>query len=240
MIKKKLNKRIPKKFFNRDPEQVAKDLIGKIIRKKHDDYWLSAQIIETECYYKNEKGSHASQGLTPSRKALFMPAGTIYMYYSRGKDSLNVSCKGVGNAVLIKSGIPYLKDNADDTELKIMQTNNPMADGKTLRPPQKLCSGQALLCKALGLKVIDWNCKQFDRNQFFIADVGYKPAMLINTKRLGISIGRDEHLMYRFIDLQFARTCSKNPLTVQGNRINIDYKLLDVTQLLNFQQNVLN
>jgi len=216
-------------FFDRNPDQVAKGLIGKVIRKKFKNYWHSVQIIETECYYKNEKGSHASLGLTKSRMALFMPAGTIYMYYSRGKDSLNVSCKGSGNAVLIKSAIPYLKDNKDDMELKIMQSNNPRADGKTLRPTQKLCSGQTLLCKALGLKVVDWNCKQFDPNQFHIADMGYKPTKLINTKRLGIPIGRDEHLMYRFIDLEFVKYCSKNPLTVRKNKPNIDYKLLDIT-----------
>ncbi|MEE8479497.1 MAG: DNA-3-methyladenine glycosylase, partial [Candidatus Neomarinimicrobiota bacterium] len=79
-------------FFNRDACKVAQSLLGKIIRKKFGANWLSAQIIETEAYYINEKGSHASLGFTEKRKALFMPPGTIYMYYARGKDSLNMSC----------------------------------------------------------------------------------------------------------------------------------------------------
>ena len=89
-------------FFNRDACLVAQQLLGKIIRRKHQGHWLAARIIETEAYYIEDKGSHASMGYTEKRGSLFMPAGTIYMYYARGKDSLNVSCKGKGNAVLIK------------------------------------------------------------------------------------------------------------------------------------------
>lgn len=78
-------------FFARDAQQVAKDLLGKVLRVKHQDIWLSAMIIETEAYYLHEKGSHASLGYTEKRKALFMPPGTIYMYHARGGDSLNIS-----------------------------------------------------------------------------------------------------------------------------------------------------
>ncbi|GAG14418.1 unnamed protein product, partial [marine sediment metagenome] len=112
-------------FFNRDASKVAESLLGKIIRNKFGENWLSAQIIETEAYYINEKGSHASLGYTHKRRALFMPPGTIYMYYARGKDSLNISCKGKGNAVLIKSGIPYLDNMSPENMTKIMQSNNP-------------------------------------------------------------------------------------------------------------------
>src|SRR5687767_2567988 len=98
-------------FFNDEPISVAKALLGKVIRTKYNDIWLSAMIIETEAYFHHEKGSHSSLGYTEKRKALFMPAGTIYMYYARGGDSLNISCQGEGNAVLIKSAFPYLEEN---------------------------------------------------------------------------------------------------------------------------------
>ena len=94
-------------FFNRDAITTAKALLGKVLRARYDKVWLCAQIIETETYFQNEKGSHSSLGYTGKRKALFMSPGTIYMYYARGSDSLNVSCRGKGNAVLIKSGYPY-------------------------------------------------------------------------------------------------------------------------------------
>ena len=72
-------------FFNRDACLVAQQLLGKIIRRKYLGHWLAARIIETEAYYIEEKASHASLGYTEKRKALFMPAGTIYMYYARAK-----------------------------------------------------------------------------------------------------------------------------------------------------------
>ena len=71
-------------FFDRDPQSVAKELLGKLIQVKHDNQLLSVQIIETEAYYIDDKASHASLGFTTKRQALFMPPGTIYMYYARG------------------------------------------------------------------------------------------------------------------------------------------------------------
>ena len=64
-------------FFQRDPRQVAPDLLGLVLRHHHGGQWLESRIIETEAYLLEEKGSHASLGETPSRMALFMEAGTI-------------------------------------------------------------------------------------------------------------------------------------------------------------------
>ena len=94
---------LPDAFFNRDALTVARQLLGKVIRHRVGDLWLSARIIKTEAYYLAEKGSHASLGYTEKRKALFLDGGHIYMYYARGGDSLNFSAGGPGNAVLIKS-----------------------------------------------------------------------------------------------------------------------------------------
>src|SRR5437016_196001 len=107
------------KFFDRDPQAVAKNLLGKVIHHRQGDIWLSAMIIETEAYYLSDKASHASLGFTQKRRALFMPAGTIYMYYARGADSLNISCRGEGNAVLIKSGMPYITQETSSNMLEI-------------------------------------------------------------------------------------------------------------------------
>lgn len=199
--------KLPTSFFNRDPQVVARDLLGKVLRHKHGDTWLSAMIIETEAYYLADKGSHASLGFTEKRKALFMPPGTIYMYYARGGDSLNVSCQGAGNAVLIKSGIVY-PDDPPEHLLAIMQKNNPLP-GPRPRALHRLCSGQTLLCRALGLKVKQWDQKSFNRRIFYIDDVGYQPKKIRQTVRLGIPLGRDEHLPYRFVDANYAKRCTK-------------------------------
>ncbi|MCK6250974.1 DNA-3-methyladenine glycosylase [Pseudomonas fragi] len=202
---------LPDAFFDRDAQLVACQLLGKVIRHRVNGLWLSARIIETEAYYLTDKGSHASLGYTDKRKALFLDGGHIYMYYARGGDSLNFSAHGPGNAVLIKSAYPWQDELAGPDSLAQMQLNNPDAQGNP-RPLQKLCAGQTLLCKALGLKVREWDAKCFDPERLWVDDVREQPSRIIQTTRLGIPHGRDEHLMYRFVDADYAAYCTRNPL----------------------------
>ena len=195
-------------FFDRDASVVAKELLGKVLCHHYRGHtWLKAQLIETEAYYLKDKASHASLGYTEKRKALFMPAGTIYMYYARGGDSFNISCAGEGNAVLIKSAYPYLTNS----NVSLMQSLNPQAKSGLPRPIDKLCKGQTLLCKALGLKVSDWDQQQFQANKLMIEDVGEKIDNIISTTRLGIPQGRDGYLPYRFVWAKMSKCCTKKP-----------------------------
>jgi len=202
---------LPRSFFDRDALVLARSLVGMVLRRRYKGLWLSARIIETEAYYLVDKGSHASLGYTAKRRALFEEeGGMIYMYYARGGDSLNISAKGAGNAVLIKSAHPWQDEKSGLEALACMQALNPRADG-TPRPPEALCAGQTLLCRALGLKVPDWDGRFFNED-FHIEDVGTSPPTLLQTTRLGIPAGRDEHLPYRFVDPEFARHATRNPL----------------------------
>ena len=212
-------------FFSQDSATVAKALLGKVLRHRYKNSWLSARIIETEAYYLTEKASHSSLGYTEKRKAMFMSPGTIYMYYSRGQDSLNVSCGNEGDAVLIKAGVPFIDQLSPEENINIMQQLNPAQNGSP-RPVNKLCSGQTLLCRSLNLKVTNWNQQQFDKNNFFIEDVNLSPAKMIQTTRLGIHESRDAHLMYRFIDFEFAQYCTNNPLTKRTFSEGKDYLIL--------------
>ncbi|MBN1162926.1 DNA-3-methyladenine glycosylase [Patescibacteria group bacterium] len=198
-------------FFNRNAVIVAQELIGKVIQHKYKNIWLKAQVIETEAYLKEEKASHSSLGYTEKRKALFMPPGTIYMYYSRGKDTFNISVGDEGDAVLIKAGVPFIEDETDSKMIEVMKNLNPLTD--QIRETHKLCSGQTLLTKSLNLKVPDWDQKQFHKDSLLIKHIDYIPTKIIQTTRLGIPKGRDEHLMYRFVDYEHADKCTKNPLT---------------------------
>jgi len=210
-------------FFCRDALVLAQALLGKVIKVGYKNRWLAAQVIETEAYFLNEKGSHASLGLTEKRKALFMPAGTIYMYYARGGDSLNVSAQGEGNAVLIKSGIPYVDKHSPPEQLAVMQRLNPRKNSQQPRPFERLCAGQTLLCKSLGLQVKVWDQQNFCRDKFYLTDVGYVPQEVIQARRLGIPKGRDEHLLYRFIDARYLDSCTENPLRKRSWREGYEY-----------------
>lgn len=211
-------------FFDRDALMVARDLIGKVLRRRYRGLWLAASIVEAEAYFRRERGSHASLGRTPSREALFMPPGTIYMYHSRGGDSLNVSCRGEGNAVLLKSGLVFADDRSPEAAVQLMKQLNPLGDRP--RPRDRLCSGQTLLCRSLALRIKDWDRKRFDPEVFYVEDVGYRPRKLIRTARLGIPEGRDEHLHYRFVDHDRARHATRNPLTRRDYREGVDYRIL--------------
>ncbi len=212
------------RFFDRDAQQVAMDLLGKVLAHRVDGVWLKAAIVETEAYYLQEKGSHASLGYTEKRKALFMAPGTIYMYYARGGDSLNFSCRGAGNAVLIKSGRPFLERAGSQKMLARMHRLNPLPDGSH-RGDDRLCSGQTLLCRALGLRVPEWNGGRLDRGIFRLLDVGETPQRIVRTTRLGIPRGRDPHLPYRFVDFDHLRSATRNPITGRA-REGKDYSVL--------------
>lgn len=210
-------------FFDRDTCLVARDLLGVVIRRRIGDMWLAAQIIETEAYYKEEKGSHASLGRTPSREAMFMSPGTIYMYYARGRASLNVSTQGDGNAVLIKSATPYIDNKSPvDTLAQMRKHYGSRGGNRTIR---RLCGGQTLLCQALDLQVKDWNRRNFDPQTFYFEEMESSPKKCIEAPRLGIPQGRDENLWYRFVDFEHAADCTRNPLRVRHWQEGVHYRI---------------
>ena len=207
-------------FFDRDAQAVACDLIGKVIAHRPGQIALRAVIVETEAYYLEDRASHASLGYTKKRRPLFMAPGTIYMYYARGGDSFNVSCAGAGNAVLIKAAAPDAPDVPDAPDDSVsaaaamiaeMQRRNPLPSGRT-RPVERLCSGQTLLCRSLGLRVPDWHGRTIGTPPLELLDGGHRPARLLRTARLGIPAGRDGHFPYRFVDAERAGQATRNPL----------------------------
>lgn len=210
-------------FFDRPSHVVAQDLVGAVLRRRFQGFWLAVCIVETEAYYREEKGSHASLGRTPSREALWASPGTIYMYYSRAGDSLNICVEGQGNAVLIKGGRPWVDDRSGEDALEAMHTLNPGRSGR--RTDERLVAGQTLVATALDLRVPEWTGKPFGPD-FFVEDVGYRPRSLVRCRRLGIPTGRDEDLMLRYVDVDHVRSATQNPLTKRGWVEGRDYDLL--------------
>lgn len=214
-------------FFARPATVVALELLGKVVRRRLDGLWLSARIVECEAYELRERASHASLGRTPSREPLFMPPGTVYMYHSRGGPSFNVSVGEPGDAVLVKAGVPHLDLCSGEAAVAKMSALCPRRDG-TARPRSRLCAGQTLLARALALEVQEWSGRPLDRRRLRIDDVGYRPASVLLTPRLGIPAGRDEHLFYRYVDERGAKSATKNPLTARGATEGVHYRRLEL------------
>ncbi len=196
---------LDKNFFQKDVVTLAKSLLGKVLCRKIDNFILKARIIETEAYSKSEPASHSSLGYSLNRAAMFMEAGTIYMYHSRAGASFNISALGYGDAVLVKSGICFL-DNDYNTLAFIQQINK--KNGK-LRDIHYLASGQTLLCKSLMIERMLWDKKSFN-DELYIENIGYIPENILISSRLGIPKGRDNALLpYRYIDKELLKYATK-------------------------------
>ena len=215
-------------FFDKPAPLLALRLLGKVLRRTITvagvEHCLSVRIIETEAYQLSDRASHSSLGFTVKRRAMFMNPGTVYMYYARGRDSLNFSARGDGNAVLIKSGIAYLDETSPKSTISIMHQLNPGTN--VPRATANLCSGQTLLCRSLDLKVARWNEETLTTPEFNIVDCGYQPREVIQCRRLGIPEGRDEMLKQRYVDLNHATQCTSNPLTKRHWTSDVDYHIL--------------
>jgi DNA-3-methyladenine glycosylase len=96
-----------RKFFERDADQVAKELIGCYLVRKRDGKMLGSRIAETEAYVgPQDLACHASRGRTLRTEVMFGPAGTLYIYLVYGLYwMINVVTDPVGfpAAVLIRS-----------------------------------------------------------------------------------------------------------------------------------------
>lgn len=117
--------------------------------------------------------------------------------------------------MLIKSGYP---SNENPVMLQKMRQLNPASSGSGNRPIHRLCNGQSLLCKSLGLKVKTWDCQGLESHRFRLLISGplvEPPVEIIQTTRLGIPKSRDQDHPYRFIHKDYVKWCSKNPLTLR-------------------------
>ena len=100
---------LPRRFYERDPEVVAKGLLGKIIVRKLDDNILSGMIVETEAYYgPGDPASRAYDGMKNFNRLMWLEPGVAFIYNVHKYWMFNVVAhepSGVG-AVLIRAVEP--------------------------------------------------------------------------------------------------------------------------------------
>ncbi|MFB6246529.1 MAG: DNA-3-methyladenine glycosylase [Candidatus Pacearchaeota archaeon] len=97
---------LKKKFFERSPEEVAKDLLGKILVRKVEDVYMKARIVETEAYFGPEDpASRASKGRNKISEKMWAEPGTILVYNVHKYQMLNfvTQSKEEPSAVLIRA-----------------------------------------------------------------------------------------------------------------------------------------
>ncbi len=99
------------RFFERNPREVARDLLGTIVVSTKDGHRTAGRIVETEAYLgEDDAGSHAAtRGITPRNAVMFGPPGHTYVYFTYGNHHmLNIVCDvdGRAGAVLIRALVP--------------------------------------------------------------------------------------------------------------------------------------
>jgi DNA-3-methyladenine glycosylase len=101
---KRLSRRLPRSFYNRQALDVARDLLGAVV--SHAGVRL--RLTEVEAYDgANDPASHAFRGQTARNAVMFGPPGHVYVYFTYGMHfCMNLVCgpSGVPAAVLLRAG----------------------------------------------------------------------------------------------------------------------------------------
>lgn len=98
---------LPRTFYNRDAETVARALLGKLLVRVEDSVERVGRIVEAEAYLgPHDLAAHSSKGRTPRTEVMFGPPGHAYVYIIYGMHHcLNAvsEAEGRASAVLIRA-----------------------------------------------------------------------------------------------------------------------------------------
>ncbi len=166
---------LPRKFFNRDPATVARELLGKLLIRREGRNLLAGRVVEDEAYLgKDDPAAHAFAGQTARNAVLFGPPGHAYVYFIYGNHyCLNVSCmpEGCGEGVLFRALEPVYGMNAMALARGIELPPSPRATQLRL-----ISSGPGRMSEALGITRQRDNDKDLTtaESDLWLADDGFQ------------------------------------------------------------------
>jgi DNA-3-methyladenine glycosylase len=177
--------RLGKDFYARSVHDVARDLVGCVVR--HGE--TAGRIVETESYHMEEPACHAYAGRTGRTRTLFGPPGNAYVYFSYGVHSLLNAVaeeEGVGAAVLIRALEPV-----DGIET--------MRERRGVSRDEELCNGPGKLTQALGIGLLLNGSSLVDGPiEVLTREPGSRDPRIVIGERIGITKAAD--LPWRFCD----------------------------------------
>ena len=134
---------LPKGFYDRDTEIVAREMLGAILECRTAGGTASGVIVETEAYIgEHDPACHAAAGLTRRTAPLYGRPGISYVYFIYGVHwcfNAVTRSRGLPGAVLVRAVEPL-----DGVEL-MQERRGERARGVNLtNGPGKLCSALAI------------------------------------------------------------------------------------------------
>ncbi len=177
---------LPRSFYARDTEEVARGLVGKILVHQR----TAGRIVETEAYLgMGDLAAHASHGLTERTRVIFGPPGHAYVYLIYGMyECLNLVAEpdGTPGCVLIRAIEPLVG-------IEGMRRRRPAA-----RRIEDLASGPGKLTLALGVTRRHYGA-DVTRGALTVRGLKSEPAFEIAaTARVGFTDPADRPL--RFVE----------------------------------------
>ena len=173
-------KKLTRSFFLQDTDEVARQLLGKMMVMQNNDKTFKAIITETESYHGADPASHGARKRSNRNEPMFWQGGHLYVYLIYGMYfCLNVTTQkpDYPAAVLIR-GI------------------------KIIEPEARLLDGPGKLCRYLGINKnfdrLDF-CAAANHKKFSLFDIGLKPNFNA-TKRIGITQNKDALLRFLVSD----------------------------------------
>lgn len=162
-------KKLPRRFYNRDTQIVAQELLGKYLVHRVDGVEKIGKIVEVEAYLGlKDLAAHSSRGLTKRTKVMFGPPGFAYVYLIYGMyHCLNVVTEpeGNGTAILLRA-IEPIKNIHERT------------------------NGPGLLCKAMGINKNHYGHDLLS-DDFYVAKPPIsEPFTIIKRPRIGVDYAK--------------------------------------------------
>lgn len=95
---------LPADFYDRSPQEVARDLLGRLLT----DGLVTVRLVEVEAYAGTaDPASHSFRGPTSRNAPMWGPPGRLYVYFTYGMHwCMNAVCgpPGDASAVLLRAG----------------------------------------------------------------------------------------------------------------------------------------
>lgn len=132
---------LPREFYERDPELVARDLLGKRLLRRIGEARLEEIIVEAEAYYGlGDPASRAYRGMKSYNRLMWDEPGILFIYNVHNYWMLNVVAHEPGGvrAVLIRAVEPV-------RGIEVMRRNRGVDD------LLKLASDPGRLTRAFGI-----------------------------------------------------------------------------------------